>query len=209
MGPVIDAFKMMKFPILTRARYWFRFRRRVLIKTLSLFFCATLFYVSPCKSVFAEILNTISSVKSGGDFHAYGIPYTGHFTALNGNYFDASQFYESKKPEIHISGFTAFFFPNGWTLKLDWIADLGYSSDLFEVSPSIRSDLIFIRSVENVNIEVGLADFLLLGGNVTESACVDSLYRDFHCGTGLPWVDYYGYKLPRDTKFIFKFSMFF
>ena len=28
-----------------------------------------------------------------------------------------------------------------------------------------------------------------MGGSVQENACIDTLKREFHCGTGLPWPD--------------------
>ena len=48
-----------------------------------------------------------------------------------------------------------------------------------------------------------------MGGSVQENACIDTLKREFHCGTGLPWSDYEGYELPQDLGLLLRYSFFF
>ena len=162
-----------------------------------------------CTTAFANKYHVISYPTSGYSSHFYKVPYTGHFTAVNGSYFDASQYYKSQRVELNISGFTAVFLNEAWTLKFDWTFDQGFYSDLYQVGSSLKSNVTFIKSLENAKIELGLQNAILMGGSVQENACIDTLKREFHCGTGLPWSDYEGYELPQDLGLVFRFSFFF
>ena len=162
-----------------------------------------------CATAFANKYPVIAYPTSGYSSHFYEVPYTGHFTAVNGSNFDASQYYKSQRTELHLSGFTAVFLNETWTLKFDWTFDQGFYSDLYQVRSSLKSNVTFIKTLENIEIELGLQNAIFMGGSVQEKACIDTLQREFHCGTGLPWSDYAGYELPRDLGLLFRFSVFF
>ena len=162
-----------------------------------------------CATAFANKYPIISYPTSGDSSHFYKVPYTGHFTAVNGSYFNASRYYKSQRTELHISGFTAVFLNETWTLKFDWTFDQGFYSDLYQFEPSLKSNITFIKSLENSKMELGLQNAIFIGGSVQEKACIDILKREFHCGTGLPWSDYEGYELPQDLGLLFRFSFFF
>ena len=144
---------------------------------------------------------------SGSSNHYYDIPYSGHFTAVNGINFDASEYYKNQRAEFHVSGFILIFLDENWSTKLDWTFDNGFYSDLYQVDPSFSSNITLVRSYENSKIEVSLQNAFRLGGTLAERACVDTLGRDFHCGTGMPWADYEGYKLPEDIDLTLKLTL--
>lgn len=146
---------------------------------------------------------------SGSSNHYYGLPYSGYFTAVNGTDFNASEYYQSRKKEFHLSGIAAFFLNEDWSIKLDWTIDSGYYSDLYQVDPSFLSKISLIKSSADTKVEFSISNAFRLGGNVTEKACVDTLKRDFHCGTGLPWSDYHPYELPNDIGIGLKLTIFF
>lgn len=138
----------------------------------------------------AETVNVFSYPTSGSSLHYYHIPYSGHFVAANGTHFDASQYYQRTGTELNVSGVTAFFLADDFSVKLNWTADLGYRSKLYQVSPSILGGVSLIKSYKTTKFEFSLKNLFFLGGKVREWPCVDELQREFHCGTGLPWSDY-------------------
>lgn len=190
-------------------RYLCRFLQEISINRLIHVCIVCIYNFLGCTTAFANKYPIISYPTSGGSSHFYKVPYTGHFTAVNGSYFDASQYYKSQRTELHISGFTAVFLNETWTLKFDWTFDQGFYSDLYQVGTSLNSNVTFIKSLENAKIELGLQNAILMGGSVKENACIDTLKREFHCGTGLPWSDYEGYEPPQELGFVFRFKVFF
>lgn len=146
---------------------------------------------------------------SGSSNHYYGLPYSGYFTAVNGTNFNASEYYESQRTEFQLSGIAAIFLNEDWSLKLDWTFDNGFYSDLYQVDPSFLSKITLIKSYADKKIEFSINNAVRLGGNVTEQACIDTLEREFHCGTGLPWSDYQPYELPNDVEIAVKLTLFF
>ena len=190
-------------------RYLCHCLQEISINRLILVCIACIYNFLGCATAFADKYPVISYPISGFSSHFYKVPYTGHFTAVNGSYFDASQYYKSQRVELNISGFTAVFLNKIWTLKFDWTFDQGFYSDLYQVGSSLKSNITFIKSLENTKIELGLQNAILMGGSVQEKACIDTLNREFHCGTGLPWSDYEGYELPQDLGLVFRFSVFF
>ena len=190
-------------------RYLCHCLQEISINRLILVCIACIYNFLSCATAFADKYPVISYPISCFSSHFYKVPYTGHFTAVNGSYFDASQYYKSQRVELNISGFTAVFLNEAWTLKFDWTFDQGFYSDLYQVGSSLKSNVTFIKSLENAKIELGLQNAILMGGSVRENACIDTLNREFHCGTGLPWSDYEGYELPQDLGLVFRFSFFF
>ena len=121
--------------------------------------------------------------------HVYTRPYSGYFEALNGDFHDASKYYKSESIELNVSGFLLFPWSYSTTLKLPWFLDLGYKSKLYSVDPVIKVGVHVVNINGNRKIELGVDNLIKIGGEVIEWPCVDDLFREFHCGTGLPWVD--------------------
>ena len=192
-----------------KTKYLCHCLQEISINRLILVCIACIYNFLGCATAFANKYPVISYPISGFSSHFYIVPYTGHFTAVNGSYFDASQYYKSQRIELNISGFTAVFLNETWTLKFDWTFDQGFYSDLYQVGTSLKSNITFIKSLENAKIELGLQNAILMGGSVQEKACIDTLNREFHCGTGLPWSDYEGYELPQDLGLLLRYSFFF
>ena len=195
-------------PFMT-TRYLRHCRQEISITRLILVCIACIYNFLCCATAFANKYPVISYPTSGVSSHFYKVPYTGYFTAVNGSFFNASQYYKSQRTELHLSGITAIFLNETWTLKFDWTFDQGFYSDLYQVGSSLKSNITFIKSLENAKMELGLQNAIFMGGSVQEKACIDTLQREFHCGTGLPWSDYEGYELPRDLELLFRFSFFF
>ena len=88
------------------------------------------------------------------------------------------------------------------TLKIPWSFDNGYKSDLFNTNPVLQLGAFLVVKRSNLLIEFGANNLLQIGGRVSERACVDSLSREFHCGTGLPWVDRPPANIDNQKKFL-------
>ena len=145
----------------------------------------------------------------GSNKHLYEVPYDGFFVALNGVSHDASQYYRSRKNELNIRGVAAIFLADGISLKFNWNFDLGYKSDLYTVGPSLLTGLTLIETQKEYQLEIGVQNAFFIGGNVSETACVDILAREFHCGLGMPWTDYGGHSVKPEGTFFFNYTHFF
>lgn len=144
---------------------------------------------------------------SGASEHYYGRPYTGFFTSANGEFHDASDYYRSNSSELHLKGIALLRASETEFIKFNWILDFGYSSELYTVRPSLMTDISYVIAKQNVTYNLGLKNAIMLGGKIEESACVDVLSREFHCGTGLPWADYSGINLKPSISAFFMITI--
>lgn len=126
---------------------------------------------------------------SGASSHSYSYPYSGKFKAINGESFDVSSLYTSSSLEFFLKGLIFWDVRNNITLKVPWSIDLGYESEVFITEPVLQLGLSVVYLFENKSVEFGVTNLISIGGQVNETPCVDRLFREFHCGTGLPWVD--------------------
>jgi hypothetical protein len=146
---------------------------------------------------------TISNAKadviflplSGADSHKFSSPYSGRFRAINGNSFDVSKYYVSSSLELFFNGLVMWEARDNLTLTIPWYFDIGYQSELFHTDPVLQLGLSANFSSQNHSIILGVNNLLTIGGHIRGRPCMDRLFRDFHCGTGLPWVD-----RPKPTK---------
>ena len=46
------------------------------------------------------------------------------------------------------------------------------------------------KELENLKFIFGFNNAFKIGGSIKEKPCYDKFDREFHCGTGQPWVDY-------------------
>ena len=125
----------------------------------------------------------------GSGKHTYSSPYDGRFTALNGERYDVSEFYTSNRLELNVSGVALWTKSPQLSIRLPWYFDNGYKSTLYNSEPVLQVGVFFIVYKSQSSLEFGISNLLRVGGNISERPCVDHLSRDFHCGTGLPWVD--------------------
>lgn len=139
---------------------------------------------------------------SGSSSHHYSSSYSGTFRSIDGRIFDVRRFYESRKLELNVKGVAFWQVAKFTTLKIPWSFDNGYKSDLFNTNPVLQLGAFLVVKRSNLLIEFGANNLLQIGGRVSERACVDSLSREFHCGTGLPWVDRPPANIDNQKKFL-------
>lgn len=125
----------------------------------------------------------------GQNEHIFTKPYSGKFKALNGDIHDVSTHFTSKKMELSVHGIALWKIDQKFTTRVPWFIDIGYQSRLYKVDPVVQFGLDMIIHYQDSSLEIGITNLITLGGGVSESPCVDSFQREFHCGTGLPWVD--------------------
>ena len=122
--------------------------------------------------------------------HRMSEVWDGQFRALDGTRFDTSAFYESSKTTFSAAGVFAYTITPQLTAVMPFSADAGYQSQLYQAAPGLELGLGVLWSEANWNVGLVGRSLTRVGGRVTEQACKDSINRQFHCGTGLPWTDY-------------------
>ncbi len=145
-----------------------------------------------CKPAVAEPFEWAFQLNSGGSEYRQSNVWSGHFIAANGIKFDVSNLYKSTKPQLNISGQFVFYLPKrntNFVLPINY--DNGYASPLYSAQRRLDIGLWVIHSpYEKLALRLGIANLLTFGGTIREKPCVDQFVRGFHCGTGLPWIDY-------------------
>ena len=159
---------------------------------VNLYLCAVTLFFATLSVAKADV---IFLPLSGADSHKFSSPYSGRFQAINGNSFDVSKYYVSSSLELFFSGLVIWEARDNLTLTIPWYFDIGYQSELFHTDPVLQLGLSANFSSQNHSIIFGVNNLLTIGGHIRERACIDRLFREFHCGTGLPWID-----KPKPTK---------
>jgi len=126
---------------------------------------------------------------SGSDKHTFSTPYSGKFHAINGVQYDVSKYYVSSRLELSVTGLFLLDPREQLSITIPWNFDIGYYSELFQTDPVLQLGISIRKKSKNRSVTFGVTNLLTFGGHVRESPCVDRLSREFHCGTGLPWVD--------------------
>ncbi len=116
----------------------------------------------------------------------------GRFTALNGQAFDVSEFYEPEYPNFHLEGILSYPIANRGDVIIPFLFDAGYKSALFVAGPLLSLGIGYTRNFGNFGFYFGSHHVLKIGGKISEKPCIDKFNREFHCGTGLAWVDAVG-----------------
>lgn len=124
------------------------------------------------------------------DRHSVSRVWSGYFKALNGDAYDVSHMYRSKRPQFNLrTAYTVKETPR-LRLSLPLHYDQGYRADLYEATPYLGLGFIGQWAAgENLVLGLHIHDGLQSGGKITEHPCHDGFQRAFHCGTGLPWTD--------------------
>ena len=139
--------------------------------------------------------------------HAASKVWNGSFTGLNGQHFDVSDFYQSNQPNFSLR---AIFKkttnrprsnrPVTWLLPIS--VDAGYEAQLYQASPFLSVGFGAAVTLDTgAMVSLRLDNALRLGGKINEQPCFDSFKREFHCGTGLAWVDYRQIDIDRRDDF--------
>ena len=122
--------------------------------------------------------------------HRMSEVWDGQFQALDGSRFDTSAFYQSSKTTFSAAGVFAYTITPQFTALMPFTADAGYESQLYQAAPGLELGLGVLWSEASWSLGLVGRSLTRVGGGVTEQACKDSINRQFHCGTGLPWTDY-------------------
>ena len=128
--------------------------------------------------------------------HAASKVWNGSFTALNGHHYDVSDFYQSKQPNFSLR---AIFKkttnrprsnrPVTWLLPI--AIDAGYEAKLYQAAPLLSIGFgAAITLAPQSMLSMRIDNAVRLGGDIREQPCYDGFRRQYHCGTGLAWLDY-------------------
>ena len=153
-------------------------------------------YLSTILLLLSSIFNTakadglyLLSLEASSSHMASSV-WTGRFSAIDGRQIDASEHYKAKNFMFSANGTAAFDLTPASSIILPFVVDAGYQSDLYKAQPLMSLGIGYVAVAKQWQFSLLATDLLAWGGTVTESPCVDSFVREFHCGTGLPWVDY-------------------
>lgn len=166
---------------------------------------AVLFY----KPAQAATMDWNFQLKNGSAEYRQSNVWRGNFIAPNGVKFDVSHLYQSERPEFNLLAQILVLNPRQNTnFILPLRFDNGYKSPLY--SAQRRLDVGFWAvhfANEKLMLAVGFPNLLTVGGKIQEKPCVDSFSREFHCGTGLPWIDYEDYSHTKQSLREFAFKL--
>mgnify|MGYP001193406726 CR=1 FL=1 len=127
---------------------------------------------------------------NGSNNYSMSNVWEGNFTAANGKNFYLGKYYQSLNSELSINGKLLIDLREDYFLILPFAYDNGYKSDLFRASPIISTGFSVYKRYQNLMVGFGFDNLFLEGGDIIEFPCIDMYNREFHCGTGVPWVDY-------------------
>ena len=125
----------------------------------------------------------------GAAFYSQSDVWHGRFVALNGKAFDASEFYKPTYQGFFLDGILTYGLGGHGVLAVPFLFDAGYRSALFVAEPLLSLGFGYTRSLENFGFYIGSRHALKIGGAIEEKPCIDDFNREFHCGTGMAWVD--------------------
>jgi hypothetical protein len=134
----------------------------------------------------------------GSSHHRSSSVWTGKFVAADGRQFDTSNLYQAQNLLLSAKGVAAIDVNQDSSIILPFTLDAGYHSELYTSKPLVSFGIGYAATAERWQFSLIATDLLVLGGEVAETPCVDAFVREFHCGTGLPWVDYRLVQPPRN-----------
>jgi hypothetical protein len=123
--------------------------------------------------------------------HAGSKVWSGHFTAPNRRHYDASDFYAPRNQPFSLKAIFAKPDTGGVTWLLPIALDTGHRAQLYQAAPLFSLGMgAAIALPGRAMVSVRAENMLRLGGGVSEQPCYDRFRRQFHCGTGMAWLDY-------------------
>ena len=170
--------------------------------TVSVFTAAAM--LLPSFGVPAEFMTYIFE---GASRHIVSSPPSGHFTALNGQSFDLSDYYKAKSDLLYVKGVSLVFLSEYLLIKVPWVFDNGFSSAVYSIERSLDLGLSIVFLGERLSYELAVNNIGKIGGSISEIPCKDDFARLFHCGSGLPWVDYHNKSLDFETEVLVKVNL--
>lgn len=151
-----------------------------------LFLILSLFIAQPAFADGWQILSLSASSEHEGS-HVW----SGKFTALNGRDYDASAFYTSRHQTLSAKIILARPQQNRITWLMPIALDAGYEARLYQAKPLFGLGLgAAIALSGDAMVSLRAENLMRLGGTISEQPCYDGFRRQYHCGTGLAWLDY-------------------
>ena len=144
------------------------------------------------------------------DEHLTSTPWSGNFTAINGKAFKVTEFYKNHRPEMNIK--TGIALVNGKNLKISIPVhfDNGFKSYLYDANRYLGTGLsLYYRKSKDVFLTFEAHDILQINNKVKKRPCYDAFRREFHCGTGSPWVDVKNHLTQSDIPKNIKLKIFY
>ena len=144
------------------------------------------------KSASASEYEFAARLISGSSNYTQSEVWTGNFVAPNGKSFDVSHLYKSERQTFNLSGYFLFGKSSAKTsFLIPFKYDNGFSAPLYSAKNRLDFGLVINRKIDTkLSMTFGVIELYSLGGKITENPCLDGFDREFHCGSGLPWVDY-------------------
>lgn len=123
--------------------------------------------------------------------HAASRVWHGHFTAMNGKFFNTAHFYRNRNVALSASAIWAKPMSEHVSLLLPLALDAGYDAELMQTRPMAGLGIgAAIGFGPQTMLSLRAENIIRLGGQTSEQPCYDDFRRRFHCGTGMAWTDY-------------------
>jgi len=128
--------------------------------------------------------------------HAASKVWPGKFTSLNGQSYNVQNFYQSNQPNFSARAiFKKTALSNRANPQVTWLLpiafDAGYEAKLYQAAPLLSIGFgAAITLAPQSMLSLRIDNALRLGGTISEQPCYDGFRRQYHCGTGMAWVDY-------------------
>lgn len=133
--------------------------------------------------------NIIFADTEGSSNYSQTHVWDGNFIAPNGKKFHLGNYYKSQNTEINLKT-NILYKINSNLLIFPVNFDNGYKSNLLVVKPIYSMGFLISKELENFKFIFGFNNAFKIGGSIKEKPCYDKFDREFHCGTGQPWIDY-------------------
>ena len=101
---------------------------------------------------------------------------------------------------------------NGKNLKISIPVhfDNGFKSYLYDANRYLGTGLsLYYRKSKDIFLTFEAHDILQINNKVKERPCYDAFRREFHCGTGSPWVDVKNHLTQSDIPKNIKLKIFY
>lgn len=123
--------------------------------------------------------------------HAASKTWHGHFTALNGEFFNTTHFYRNRDVALSARAMWSKPMSERVSLLVPLALDAGYNAELMQTRPMAGLGIgAAIGLGHQTILSVRAENIIRLGGQTSEQPCYDDFRRRFHCGTGMAWTDY-------------------
>jgi hypothetical protein len=172
-------------------------------------FLVAIFFYNPAH---AEPMDWGFQLKNASAEYSQSNVWRGHFIAPNGVKFDVSHLYQSDRLEFNLLAQLLVLNPKPNTnFILPIRFDNGYKSPLYSAHRRLDVGFWAVHSHnEKLMLAFGFSNILTIGGKIQENPCLDSFLREFHCGSGVPWVDYKDHshtkKMMKEIAFKIRYS---